>query len=311
MEYREPPYPLILDEMRAGKIVPFLGAGASLCGRKKDDCWKAGESSFLPSGNELAEFLAAYSCFPTGEQDKALARVASYYEMTTGRSSLTEKLTDLFNHDYEPGGIHRLLASIGGVSLIVTTNYDDLIERAYQEAGREYHLVTCPVDRKDIKGQVLWQKPGSSEIKEYPPAKLPLAIGDVPVIFKMHGGVDKIIEQNNSYLITEEDYIEFLSRMTEQAAIPATFKMKFKQSRFLFLGYGLQDWNLRVMLRNINRTTHAGNQRDLKSWAIQRNPSALDKALWEKREVDIFDVEISSFVDNLVKRLPPASQLAG
>lgn len=310
MEYREPPYPLILDEMRAGKIVPFLGAGASLCGRKKEDRWVPGESRFLPSGNELAEFLAEYSCFPSAEQDKALARVASYYEMTTGRSSLTEKLTDLFNHDYEPGGLHRLLASMEGISLIVTTNYDDLIERAYQKEDREYHLVTCPVDRKDIKGQVLWQRPGADEIKEYPPAKLPLTVGKEPIIFKMHGGVDKLIQENNSYLITEEDYIEFLSRMTEQTAIPATFKMKFKQSRFLFLGYGLQDWNLRVMLRNINRATQSGTQRDLKSWAIQRNPSELDKALWQKREVDIFNVELSSFVDNLVRRMPAQSQPA-
>ena len=48
-----------------------------------------------------------------------------------------------------------------------------------------------------------------------------------------------------------------------------TLTAKLRKSHFLFLGYGLRDWNLRVILHRI-----AGEQRlNYKSWAIQRHPT--------------------------------------
>ena len=48
--------------------------------------------------------------------------------------------------------------------------------------------------------------------------------------------------------------------------MPVTLAAKLRKSHFLFLGYGLRDWNMRVILHRI-----AGEQRlTYKSWAIQR-----------------------------------------
>jgi hypothetical protein len=79
----------------------------------------------------------------------------------------------------------------------------------------------------------------------------------------MHGNADATDQERDSYVITEDDYVEFLSRMASQTALPATFAEPFRKSHFLFLGYGLRDWNLRVVLHKIwktwpNRATHRG-----------------------------------------------------
>ena len=48
--------------------------------------------------------------------------------------------------------------------------------------------------------------------------------------------------------------------------------MQLRRSHFLFLGYGMRDWNLRVILHRI-----WGEQRlKYKSWAIQRDPDRLE-----------------------------------
>ena len=63
----EPPYGVIWDRMRVGKVVPFLGAGASFVGRPSGITWEPDQPAFLPSGRELSNLLAAETMFPAGE----------------------------------------------------------------------------------------------------------------------------------------------------------------------------------------------------------------------------------------------------
>ena len=69
----------------------------------------------------------------------------------------------------------------------------------------------------------------------------------------MHGSVNRQSDEWDSFVITEEDYADFLLRMTGQTAVPKSLMLEFRTRRFLFLGYGLQDWNLRVILRNLKK----------------------------------------------------------
>lgn len=301
-----PPYPMIWDEIEQGKIIPFLGAGASLIHREAGVEWDNHDSAFLPSAGELSEYLAKWSQYPPEENDKTLSKVASYVELRGGRSNLTGPLSEIFHHKANPGPVHEFLASINELPIIVTTNYDDLIESAFQKAGKPYHLVSYPVDRKDIQGSILWWKPGKKIPEELKPNELPLPNDDITIIYKMHGSIDPDGDRNDSFLITEEDYIEFLSRMTEKAAIPPKFKLRFLSSRFLFLGYGLSDWNLRVMLRNIQKTSSpgSGSGGNANSWAIQRNPSQLEEALWKGRNIDIFDIDLNKFIEKMNEYRP-------
>ena len=79
----------------------------------------------------------------------------------------------------------------------------------------------------------------------------------------------------------------------------------FQQTQFLFMGYGLNDWNFRVVLRKLRAIFPTATgvaypaQQSGPSWAIQHRPSPLETKLWESRGVKIFDMRINDFVAKL------------
>ena len=315
----EPPYGIIANQLKQGTVIPFLGAGASLCGRAPGVQWDARAATVLPTGGELARQLAQDSGFPSQDPYDCgdLAKVASYYiDESADRPALREFMRQTFDRDYCLGAIHRFLAELDAPLLIVTTNYDDLIERAFRAKGKPYHVVAYPTDNQEYAASVLWWKPGATEPEAHPPKSLPLSLTDTTIIYKMHGTVDRQSQRWDSFVITEEDYVDFLARMTGQTAIPARFMLEFRRRRFLFIGYGLRDWNLRVMLRNLKMSlpaleagaasgdaTGSAPSEELRSWAVQLRPSELEQALWRARKVSIYDIDIDTFVAKLREKM--------
>lgn len=292
--YNKPLYKLIKDRLCQGRVIPFLGAGASLVKRE------ANTNNYLPTATELARVLADKTEFPA-ENDRPLdlATVAQYYSVFGGRAPLHETLHSIFNRDYPLTSLHTFLASIEIPLLIITTNYDDLMERALDAASRPYDLVIYQTEVK--RGdKLLWRKHGETEPKEVISNRVDIDLEKVTVIYKMHGAVDRHAEDRDHYVITEDDYIDFLTRMMKKKAIPTIFAAPFQKRHFLFLGYGLRDWNLRVVLNQIERDSQrAGN---IVSWAIQHKPSLLEQRFWQKRGVEVYDQLLDEFVNEIMKR---------
>lgn len=307
MKDLEPPYGEILDLFKIGQIIPFVGAGASLSTRTGSTTWSEDKPTCLPSAAELGRHLADKIEFPDGESTDDLAKVAQYYRVVAGRLRLRQRLRSIFAREFRYASIHEFLADIPACPLIVTTNYDDLIERAFQAKKRPYDLVIHPTDNPDWAGSVAYWKHGAVEPDMVAPNKLSIDIANSTVIYKMHGAVDQSNAERDSYVISEDDYVEFLARMAMQTAIPAIFAEFFKKQYFLFLGYSLRDWNFRVILSQIERSLPRSQSDDFVSWAIQLQPSALEKALWEKRGVNIYDMSLNEFVERLRQEQAPRS----
>jgi hypothetical protein len=298
---------MILRGLREARIVPFLGAGASLVGRRPEQAWDESTVAFLPNGAELAKHLAKLAVFPSeDESDRCdLSKVSSYFVDIVGRPDLRETLRRVFHQRAQPGPLHRFLAEQPKPLVIVVTNYDTLMEQALDEAGTPYDLVVYPADRSDLAKSVLVRSHGASEPQPVQLGDFLLDLEERTVVLKMHGSVDTSDAWDN-FVITEEDYIEFVSRLSSSAAIPACFFQYFRERRFLFLGYSLRDWNLRVVLRNLTKLLPARPAGDpnaappapemARSWAVQYRPSPLDTRLWENRNVLIFDQDLDEFV---------------
>jgi hypothetical protein len=301
---RMPPYGIILKALRSGDAIPFLGAGASMVGRK------LGDTTFLPSGSDLARSLARDAEFPsTNEADLAdLSKVSSYYVDVSSRLLLRRELRSVFaatQKKYGCNDLHRLLAKIADKMMVVTTNYDTLLEQAFLEAGKPYDLVVYPADNEDYANAMFWWRDGVAEPELINPQHIDIDdLGKTNVIYKMHGSVHQEVGKWDSFVITEEDYIDFLSRM--ESAVPPAFSAYFGNRSFLFLGYGLRDWNLRVLLKKIRRNVgtlldHAGHAQPT-SWAMLMEPSHFERKLWDRRGVDIYDMRLEDFVAAMEER---------
>jgi len=292
----EPPYIDIRDDLVAGMVVPFLGAGASLSQATADDVAR------IPSAAELSLDLADRAPFPSDDpRDRSdLAKVASYYVEVSGRGRLRRRLHSLLVVNARPGALHEYLASLPGHRLIITTNYDTLLEQALTAAGKPFHLVVHPMERDEWRGSVLWWQPGAERPETLATNMLDIDLGVSTVVYKMHGTVSASGEWDN-FVITEDDYTDFLSQMSGgNSAMPAIFQAQLRERNLLFLGYSLSDWNLRVILKSLRQQRQAeGRGEDFRSWAIQRKPSEFERTLWERRGVEIYDQNI----DELVARL--------
>ena len=284
-----------------------------MVGRLDGSKWSPEQPERLPSGSELAAFLAEQAEFPSSDdRDRSdLPRVSSYYADIAGRRDLRETLHELLAPEFPAGRLHSFLAAVPSPLVAVVTNYDTLLEQAFREAGKAYDLVVYPADcrARDIANSVLWWRHGETEPEAIGTNELDIDLETTSVIFKMHGSVVRGGGEWDNFVITEEDYVEFLSRMTTNTAIPAIFYQYFRERSFLFLGYSMRDWNLRVVLKNLSK--HFAHRRQMgganstpdeerpPSWSIQRNPSELEKRLWLRRNVNIFDMIVEEFVDRL------------
>jgi hypothetical protein len=314
--------------------------------------WCPTTCNFLPSGAELSRFLAGRAEFPSSKDSEIenLAKTASYLVETSRRKKLREYLHDLLDRDYPPCPIHQYLAGVsatlkdGVPMVIVTTNYDDLLERAFADVeaerreknlpSRPFDIVVHPTDDPANAASVLVWRHGARAPEHTTPGDLYIDLKSRTVIYKMHGSVVRawqrgdvsgsVDERDDSYVITEEDYIDFLSKMTAATPVPHMLMRHFSKCYFLFLGYGLADWNLRVLLRNLK--LYASPEEDdpaaaavradkdsvedvnsPSSWSIQHQPSELERTLWAARRVHIYDIDINDFA----QRLSVQSRLAG
>ena len=305
-------YRLVANEILAGRVVPFLGAGANLCGRPEEVTWRPGQFDWLPSGAELSRYLAEMFNY-SGKNEDDLVRVSQYVTLTVGAFPLYVELRRLFDGDYPPTALHRFLAELPAIlrgyrpeappyQLIVTTNYDDVLERAFRQAGEPFDLVTY-----DAEGQYrgkFTHRPheGAPRTIFEPNTYYDLVTDELSVVLKIHGAVDRDDESRDSYVITEDHYIDYLARTDVSKLFPVTLVRTLRRSHCLFLGYSLRDWNLRVILNRIwgDETLRS------KSWAIQRNPDRLDKELWNRRDVMILDVPLEEYVEGLREALGEA-----
>lgn len=297
------PYLGIATALRRGRVVPFLGAGASVFHRPLG---AAVDPLFCPpTGAALAERLAALAGFPdSAESDHRhnLPLVASYFGLVAlGDGFLREELREVFSPEFEPNPLHRLLAAIAGEKpqLVVTTNYDDMIERAFDRAGVPYHLVVTNISDIEKAGSLRHRPPGAGGYDLVTPKKLDASLEEASIIYKMHGSINRISREDDSYVITEEDYVRFLGGFSSNqlALVPPLLAAMMKTRHFLFLGYSLRDWNLRVLLDMLSQFDNNANR--LQSWAIQYDPDIVEERIWERKAVNVFGLDLQKFVDDL------------
>jgi hypothetical protein len=214
-------YDLIVRRLVRGKVVPVLGAGVNLSERPPQVSWELGR--YLPSGQELAARLATYiGNVPIDSYD--LARVSQYLAALEGEGSLYDELHDVFDADYPPTYFHRFLARLARRTreaedvrecmLIVTTNYDDSLERAFVDEGEPYDLLTyigVGTDREFFRHIPFEVEP--SVIRK-PNEYTDLPLDRRTVIAEIHGAVDRLNRADN-FVITEDDYVDEVAALSE------------------------------------------------------------------------------------------------
>jgi hypothetical protein len=304
-DHRAYHYKSVARYLEQCKVVPLLGAGVNRCGRNAG--WVPYHD--LPDGGELASYLVDDLRYP-GLDATDLLRVSQYYSVMAGSAELYDKLHEIFAGDYGPTAIHAFLARVPSIlrargaltehQLIVTTNYDDALEKAFEAAGEPFDLLIYSAEQ-DRRGRFT-HRPHEGEPRPVERANqdTSVSLAERTVIMKMHGAVDRADSGHDSYVIAEDDYVHYLSRSDISDLVPVLLADKLRNSHFLFLGYSLRDWNLRVMLHRMWGEQKKG---DYAHWAVQVAPEQIDVELWGARRVKILDVDLDEYATELSRAL--------
>ena len=103
----------------------------------------------------------------------------------------------------------------------MTTNYDDLLERALDERGEPYDVVWYEAKHGPMHGRFMHRPPSGDVVPiERPNKYTELDLAERPVILKLHGAVDRLDAKGDSYVITEDNYIDYLVARRHRRADP-------------------------------------------------------------------------------------------
>ncbi|HSS72469.1 MAG TPA: BTAD domain-containing putative transcriptional regulator [Gaiellaceae bacterium] len=289
----------VASAMLAGRLVLVLGAGVIDA--------REGDGAALPSPPEvLAHLVKCFDCPPAYARD--LPQAAEYIGLTKGIGPLHDELHALFDGDYAPGPTHHLLAGLAGLlrmrdvprPLIVTTSFDQMLERAFALAGEEVDIVSHLALGR-YRGKFVHVTPdGTATLIEVPNAYGDLSLDRRTVVLKILGGIDQRPERAwESFVVSEDDHIDYLAQAEITVVLPVTLAARLRRSHFLFLGYPLHEWSLRVFLHRVWGREKVA----YRSWAIGPTPDAIEQEHWRQRGIDCFDMPLEEYLSRLRGRI--------
>lgn len=188
------------------KLVVFVGAGVSA-------------NSKCPSWYELVEKFANELGISKEKINNCstedFLKIPQYYYIERGEKEYFDIINDVFNntnYNYKPNELDKLIFELKP-STIVTTNFDDLLEKTIEMYGQYYTVVKQDRD-------------------------LPYSPNDKLVI-KMHGDV-----KLKNIILKEEDYLNYSNKFP---LIENYLKGLFSTKTILFVGYSANDIDFKLM----------------------------------------------------------------
>ncbi|MHA2276490.1 MAG: SIR2 family NAD-dependent protein deacylase [Candidatus Kariarchaeaceae archaeon] len=282
----------IVKSVKRGECILFLGAMAS-APSPKESLFKYEKTQAPPSGVELAQSLADdCDCYPY-ENKKDLKRVSLYYQYRDqggSRHSLVQAIIEKINADgIVPSPALHMLASLP-FRIVVTTNYDHLFENAIR---------TVKVNNRFKEPIVRIYDPDPNGFPEEVPLDPEIY---KPILLKLHGDIDK----PESLVVTEEDYIIFIMRMSDRHVHPIheNIRARMKCWPILFIGYSLQDYNLRLLFKTLRWRVDPANFP--LSYSVDPFPDDLIVSVWhsgKKRILSFIKEDLWNVIPELYKQV--------
>jgi len=125
-----------------------------------------------------------------------------------------------------------------------------------------------------------------------------------PVVFHLHGRA----EIPESMVLTEDDYLEFLVTLAERsepdqysALLPHQVVRALSNTSLIFIGYGLKDWDFRVLHRGLVIRGNAALRRMSVTVQLERTPEAQDylDQYFRRNEVSVYWGRADTFTQQL------------
>jgi hypothetical protein len=283
-----------------GSSIPFIGAGV------------------FGSG-PLSPVMLAAALGKEGAQEQAcLATACEYRERyLPSRERFLKHFRQIFENQSRSltalPAVYSMLLRVKPPPLIVSTTCDLRLEKCLQEAGKSCAIV-CHIVRSNNKehdGKILVVKGNKSEICVADGVDVS---GADYVIYKLLGspmlndlpdpklGIDTLV-------LTETDHLLLLGRLEHQdTQVPTVFIRSLQVHPILFMGYTLDVWQYRLVMRVFESIGERGGR--LTSLATRELSSFMEELAWKRLNTDLIRMDPNVFANRVSGTLAPGQGAA-
>jgi len=195
----------IIEASKKNALTFFVGAGVSAVSNAPT--WKALIDSFCVE-------LGIPSKSSYSSDDYLSIPQKYFYSIKKDSKKYYDHINKLIPcENLAPNNVHKLMCALKPQSF-VTTNFDDLLEKAVVQSYLSYKSVACEKDVSTIDGDRF--------------------------ILKLHGDL-----KHKNIVLKEEDYLNYSENFR---LIETLLKSIFATNTVIFIGYGLNDYNIKLIL---------------------------------------------------------------
>lgn len=259
----------LTEEVKSGRAVLFLGAGASLGASD-------GKGHTIPGTEQLGKAIADSFLGP-GVTDLDFVQICDYAATAKSGRELQRFIHDTLT-PFQPARFHKKISTFHWAGM-ATTNFDLVVERAYeQEPARLQRLRPLVKDTPDFmdameKGDLLY--------------------------LKLHGCVTAFEQLNPGMVYSTE---RILRHKEGRAAQFSQLLEWAKVKTLIFAGYSLRDYNLRLLLDEIIKD---GDARP-RHYIVKKGVLEVERQYWQERRFTLIDSTFEAFIDELDASIPGA-----
>lgn len=258
----------LLNQIRDGRVVLFLGAGASLDAVSDD-------GSLCPTTAGLAqmlsdEFLGGYL------RDGQLGQIAEYSISETDLGKVQGFIADAFLR-LRPTDAHRLLPQFVWYGL-ATTNYDLLIENAYVETpGRLQNPRPMIEDRDRVDDNLRDQKN--------------------VLLLKLHGCITRIANEDCPLILTPDQYLQHRKVRSRLFGILQEWGCEHP---IVFVGHSVQDPDIRSFILGLE---DLGSFRP-RFFIVAPDVDPIKSRFWETKKITLLRGSFDEFLRAANSEIP-------
>ncbi|MEW5928946.1 MAG: SIR2 family protein [Gemmatimonadota bacterium] len=245
----------LLHSLRSGTLVPMIGSGFSI-------------PSQVPSWSTVIERLLTVLIddeVPGAEQllgsfrQGHISHIAApeLTQALRGKYDLRQAIARELKHPFAPSRYHDHLFSTY-FDVVITTNWDKIIERHFSDLGRPLQTIVTPAQLRFFDEKTRTQ------------------------LVKMHGTCD----DPDSMIIAADEYANY---KLKNRLLFDFMRVTFATKTVLFLGFSLEDPNIRPLLYGIRNELE--NLQTRTHYAVLYKPNATVRAVLSELNIRIIEPE--------------------
>jgi cold shock CspA family protein/tetratricopeptide (TPR) repeat protein len=258
----------LIEEARRGRILLFLGAGATVGARHPN-----GDTP--PLGAHLSRLIADRFLggkFGDRPLDKVSELAISQFDLMTVQTYVR----DLFG-EFTPAGFHMLVPTFRWRA-IFTTNFDQVIERAYEDQDRRVQRLVPFISNLQ-------------KVDDFTRSQ------DDLLLYKLHGCISRIDDPNLPLLLTPDQYVSARDGRTR------LFERLIDlghECPIVFVGHELYDSDIRSVLGELEKAAAARPR----YYLVRPHIDELERHLWEGKRITTLDGTLEDFIGALDEAIP-------